>query len=151
MYLSENGSDEENVRNRGRFFDEIGFSGKKSLLPDRFMDSYGARSRARPGVYFPRTDVLITCEKDIALSVTGADCYLIYFEDHAAGVIGLAHAGWRGIVGGIIENVVSGMIAVCAELGNIGLRVGPGICARHFEVRRMSLVIFRIILMQSGG
>ncbi|NTW30634.1 MAG: polyphenol oxidase family protein [Candidatus Moranbacteria bacterium] len=135
MYLSEDGPNEESVRNRGHFFDSIGLSGKVVVSAGPVHGIGTAFVHAEDPTYIPGTDALITREIGVALSVTGADCFPIYFEDSAAGVIGLAHAGWRGIVGGIIENVVSGMIAVGADPANVRLHVGPGICSRHFEIR----------------
>jgi polyphenol oxidase len=142
MYLSENGLNEENVRNRGRFFDSLGLSGKKVVAAGPVHGIGATFVRADDPVYIPRTDALITREQNVILSVTGADCFPIYFEDPTTKAIGLAHAGWRGIAGGIIENVVSGARSVGVDPANLRLHVGPGICSRHFEIREDVLCYF---------
>lgn len=83
-----------------------------------------------------RTDGLITDEKNLFLCLTGADCLPVYFSDEERGVVGIAHGGWRGIIGGIIENMILKMIKEfdCVSR-NIKVILGPGIRSCHFEIK----------------
>lgn len=64
-------------------------------------------------------------------AVMTADCLPVLLSDRAGKTVGIAHAGWRGLAGGIIENVVRAMAV--APQGLIAY-IGPGIGARHYEV-----------------
>ena len=63
-----------------------------------------------------------------------ADCTPVLFADRAAGVVGAAHAGWRGALGGILEAVLSAMEALGADRGRTVAAVGPVISQRAYEV-----------------
>ena len=82
----------------------------------------------------PRADAMVTRMKGIALGVVTADCVPILFADPEAQVIGAAHAGWRGAVGGVIENTVAAMEKLGAERGRIRTALGPCIWADSYEV-----------------
>ncbi|MFD1883064.1 peptidoglycan editing factor PgeF [Paracoccus pacificus] len=77
-------------------------------------------------------DGLVTNTPGIALTALSADCQPILFADPDAGVIGAAHAGWRGALGGIIESTVAAM----QDLGATRIRavIGPCISQRAYEV-----------------
>ncbi len=78
-------------------------------------------------------DAVFTTETGLALLVTSADCYAVLVAGE--NVVGLAHAGWRGTLAGVLPNLLAAICERC-ELEPSALRVGigPGICARHFEV-----------------
>ena len=82
----------------------------------------------------PRADGLATVRRGIALSVITADCAPILFADKDAGVIGAAHAGWRGAVGGVIENTIAAMEALGAKRESIAAAIGPTIAQPSYEV-----------------
>ena len=82
----------------------------------------------------PRADGMVTAAPGIALGVITADCGPVLFADRAAGVVGAAHAGWRGAVAGILEAVVSAMVALGAEPGGIAAVIGPCIRQPSYEV-----------------
>jgi polyphenol oxidase len=88
--------------------------------------------KAREG--FQEGDALVTDDKDHVLAISVADCYPILFYDEAAGVIGAAHAGWRGTLDGIAGNTVQAMKALGANPSNIHVAIGQGISAKKFEV-----------------
>lgn len=79
-------------------------------------------------------DGAVTTKKGIALCIRTADCVPVLFEDRKNGVIGAAHAGWRGAFKGILENVIKLMIEKGAELTNIRAAVGPCIMQKSYEV-----------------
>jgi YfiH family protein len=82
----------------------------------------------------PEADALVTTRPDLLLGVTSADCAPVLLADVEAGVVGAAHAGWRGALDGVLEAVVEGMSAAGAEPGRIRAVVGPCIGRRSYEV-----------------
>lgn len=80
-------------------------------------------------------DGMVTNQSGISLSVLGADCAPVLFADEKAGVIGAAHAGWKGAVTGIVEEVVEKMCALGATRRNIQACIGPTIHQDSYEVR----------------
>ena len=79
-------------------------------------------------------DALVTKEPKVALGVLSADCAPILFADKTAGVIGAAHAGWKGAFDGIAEATVAAMCALGAEPYRIAAVVGPCIAKASYEV-----------------
>ncbi len=90
----------------------------------------------------PEADALVTTRPDILLGVTSADCAPVLLADPEAGVVGAAHAGWRGALAGVLEAVVEGMVAAGAEPGRARAVVGPCIGRRSYEVGPDLLVRF---------
>lgn len=82
----------------------------------------------------PRADGAVTATPGIALSVLTADCAPVLFADPVAGIIGAAHAGWRGALGGVVEATVAAMEELGADRANISAAVGPTISQRSYEV-----------------
>ncbi len=82
----------------------------------------------------PETDGMVTAEPGIALGILTADCAPVLFADSEAGVIGAAHAGWRGAKAGILEETVSAMIHLGARADSISAAVGPCIGQNSYEV-----------------
>lgn len=82
----------------------------------------------------PKADGMVTAVPGIALGVVTADCGPVLFADQAAGVVGAAHAGWRGAVAGILEATVDAMLALGAERARIAAVIGPCIRQPSYEV-----------------
>ena len=82
----------------------------------------------------PRCDALVTRTRGMAIGVTGADCGMVLLFDEEAGVIGSAHAGWRGALDGILEATVAAMEECGAERGSIKAVLGPTIGRKSYEV-----------------
>ncbi|MEZ5670314.1 MAG: peptidoglycan editing factor PgeF [Alphaproteobacteria bacterium] len=82
----------------------------------------------------PRADGLATRTPGIVLGIMTADCAPILFADLEAGVIGAAHAGWRGARAGIAEATVAQMEALGAARGSIAAAIGPAIAQSSYEV-----------------
>ncbi|MEC3859884.1 peptidoglycan editing factor PgeF [Mesobacterium sp. TK19101] len=82
----------------------------------------------------PRADAMVSNTPGIALGILTADCQPVLFADAEAGVIGAAHAGWRGALDGVLENTVDAMIALGADRDNIFAVIGPCISQRNYEV-----------------
>src|SRR4051812_13083205 len=73
----------------------------------------------------PRADALVTSTGNLAIGVTAADCGAVLFVDPRARVIGAAHAGWKGALGGVIENTVKAMEQLGAGRAGIVAAIGP--------------------------
>jgi hypothetical protein len=82
----------------------------------------------------PHADALVTDRPGLALGILTADCTPILFADKAAGVIGAAHAGWKGALGGVIEAAIAAMEALGAKREAIVAAVGPTIARKSYEV-----------------
>lgn len=82
----------------------------------------------------PRADAMVTRRRGVALGVLTADCGPVLFADSKAGVIGAAHAGWKGAVGGILEATIDAMLRLGAEVQNIAAALGPCIRQESYEV-----------------
>ncbi|MFG6609821.1 peptidoglycan editing factor PgeF [Sulfitobacter sp. 1A12057] len=82
----------------------------------------------------PRADALVTKTPGIALSILTADCQPVLFADAQAGVVGAAHAGWRGALDGILEATVDAMVDLGATREKITAVIGPSISQRAYEV-----------------
>ena len=79
-------------------------------------------------------DAMVTTRPGIALGILTADCAPVLFADARAGVIGAAHAGWKGAIGGVLENTIAAMVRLGAEPGNMVAAIGPCIAQRSYEV-----------------
>ena len=82
----------------------------------------------------PRADAMATRERGIALGVLTADCAPVLLADAEAGVIGAAHAGWRGALGGILTACVDAMESLGADRESIAAGIGPCIGPASYEV-----------------
>lgn len=82
----------------------------------------------------PRADAMVTKTPGIALGVTAADCGPVLMVDPKARVIGAAHAGWKGALGGVLEATVDAMEGQGASRGDIVVGLGPMLRQRNYEV-----------------
>jgi YfiH family protein len=82
----------------------------------------------------PHADALATARPGVLLGIVTADCAPILLADLEAGVIGAAHAGWRGAHGGIVEAVVAAMEALGARRERVVAAIGPAIAQASYEV-----------------
>jgi YfiH family protein len=90
--------------------------------------------RAWPLEDRPRADAMATDRPGVLLGVVTADCAPVLLADVEAGVVGAAHAGWRGAHGGVLEAVVGEMAGLGAERGRIVAAIGPAIAQPSYEV-----------------
>lgn len=82
----------------------------------------------------PHADALVTNRPGLLLGVLTADCAPVLFFDATAGVIGAAHAGWKGALGGVTDRTVEAMEALGADRARIAAVVGPCIAQASYEV-----------------
>ncbi len=133
-----NGSDDTPAKvaeNRARMAAALG------VRPDRFVTAYQIHSpdvvtieQPWPPRERPRADAIVTRTPGLAIGVTTADCGPVLFADARARVIGVAHAGWRGAVTGVLEATIAAMETCGADRRNITAALGPMIRQPNYEV-----------------
>jgi YfiH family protein len=111
------------------------------VAPDRLLTAYQSHSpdvvvAERPWTRAdrPRADAIVTRTPRLAIGVSTADCAPLLFAEPQARVIGAAHAGWRGALGGVIEATVAAMETLGAERAGIAVALGPTIRQPNYEV-----------------
>ncbi|HUO54862.1 MAG TPA: peptidoglycan editing factor PgeF [Rhodoblastus sp.] len=123
------------AENRARMARALGVAPTNFLVPYQI---HSAQAQAVSGPWSdgarPRCDGLVTATSGLALGVTGADCGILLFADAKAGVIGAAHAGWKGALNGMVEALVEAMEALGARRANIAAALGPTIAWQSYEV-----------------
>ena len=77
---------------------------------------------------------MVTRSRGLALGILTADCVPVLFADAEAGIVGAAHAGWRGAIGGVLEATVAAMIGLGAKAASIHVGIGPAIAQASYEV-----------------
>src|SRR5215471_19072308 len=123
------------AENRARMAAALG------VAPDRLVTAYQVHS---PNVVVatepwsradaPRADAVVTRVPGLAVGVTTADCGPLLLADREAGVIGAAHAGWRGALTGVAEATVDAMEQLGADRRRIVVALGPMIRQPNYEV-----------------
>ena len=97
-------------------------------------DGFRSLDIARQEDALEGVDALVAKLSGIVIGVNTADCVPIVLVDDRAGVIAVAHAGWRGTAGRIVKNVVDEMCRLGARTNDIQAAMGPSICQDCFEV-----------------
>ena len=87
-----------------------------------------------PDAERPHADALVTDRPGLLLGIVTADCAPVLLADAAAGVIGAAHAGWKGALGGVTDATIAAMEALGARRERIGAAIGPCIAQPSYEV-----------------
>jgi polyphenol oxidase len=82
----------------------------------------------------PRADGMVTAVPGVALGVLAADCAPVLLADPQAGIVGAAHAGWRGALSGVAEATIAAMVAQGARYEQICAAIGPCIAQPSYEV-----------------
>lgn len=82
----------------------------------------------------PQADAIVTDRAGLLLGILTADCAPVLLADEDAGVVGAAHAGWKGALAGVVESTVAAMESLGADRTRIAAAVGPCIARRSYEV-----------------
>lgn len=82
----------------------------------------------------PQADALVTNQTRILLGILTADCAPVLFADLSAGVVGAAHAGWKGAVAGVTDSTIAAMERLGANRDGIVAAIGPCIAQASYEV-----------------
>jgi YfiH family protein len=122
------------AENRARMAATLG------VTPERFLTCYQIHS---PDVVVadepwsadarPRADAIVTMTPGLAIGVSTADCGPVLFADAQARVVGAAHAGWRGALGGVTDQTIAVMEKLGASRERIVAALGPMIRQQNYE------------------
>lgn len=82
----------------------------------------------------PAADALVTDRPGLLLGILTADCVPVLFADPAAAIVGAAHAGWKGAIGGVTDRTIDAMVALGADATRIVCAIGPCIGRASYEV-----------------
>ena len=82
----------------------------------------------------PQVDALVTKTRGKSLGILTADCVPVLFADPEAGIVGAAHAGWKGAIGGVLQETVATMERLGADRTRIQAGIGPAIAQKSYEV-----------------
>jgi YfiH family protein len=82
----------------------------------------------------PHADALATDRPGLLLAIVTADCAPVLLADREAGVIGAAHAGWKGALAGVTDEAIKAMLALGARRERIAAAIGPTIAPQSYEV-----------------
>lgn len=123
----------ENLR---RVCATFGLTPEQLVSPHQVHEAHVARvTRADGGMIIPATDALITDDPQIALLLRFADCVPVLFYDRQRHVIGLAHAGWRGVVARVVPATLAAMREAFGTSPNdVWAGIGPGISVVYYQV-----------------
>lgn len=123
------------LRNRARV------AGEMDVLPSGLVTLYQVHSATAVIVdqpwsrdEAPRADAMVCAQPGIALGILTADCVPVLFADPRAGVVGAAHAGWKGASGGVLEATIAAMVEKRADVSRIRAAIGPCIRQESYEV-----------------
>lgn len=120
--------------NRNRVANAMG------VAPDHLVTVYQTHSARVATVDGPlagprvEADAMVTATPGVSLAILTADCQPVLFSDSEAGVIGAAHAGWRGALDGVLEATLDAMEGLGARRDRINAAIGPSISQRAYEV-----------------
>ena len=82
----------------------------------------------------PQADAMVTRVPGVVLGILTADCAPVLLADHEAGVVGAAHAGWKGALAGVTDQTIAAMERLGARRGAIVAAIGPCIAQASYEV-----------------
>jgi hypothetical protein len=123
------------AENRARMAAAVG------VRPERLISAYQIHSPVVVTVDAPwevdarpKADAIVTRTSGLAIAVSTADCGPVLFADAEAGVIGAAHAGWRGALSGVAEAIIAAMERYGASRSRIVAALGPMIRQQNYEV-----------------
>ncbi len=132
------GSDDDRkavLENRARTAADLGVAADRLITPRQaHTDRCVTADEPWPPDAPPEADAIVTATPGLAVGVLAADCAPVLFADAEAGVVGAAHAGWRGALGGILDATVAGMERLGAKRETIHAVIGPTISADVYEV-----------------
>ncbi|WP_215113479.1 peptidoglycan editing factor PgeF [Exiguobacterium sp. s63] len=130
------------VENRRQFFEQSGLSLGDSVWADQVhgttVQVVDSSDKGKGAFQYdeaiPQTDGLLTMEDALPLALVFADCVPLFFCAKEHGVIGIAHAGWKGTVGNIVQSMLETFAEQGIEATDVDMLVGPSISGDDYEV-----------------
>jgi polyphenol oxidase len=130
------GSDDERdavIENRHRAVDAV-LPGAVLARVHQIHSSDVVTVSAATGDDPPKADAMVTDRPGILLGIVTADCVPVLCADRQAGVVGAAHAGWKGAIGGVTDRMIDAMERLGADRASMTCAVGPCIAQKSYEV-----------------
>ena len=137
LNVSESLGDRPNhvARNRTYATEALGFAGPSLVTMKQVHSTTVLQVTRQPAQdERPEADAFVTNVRGLALGILTADCTPILLADPVAGIVGAAHAGWKGATGGIAEATVDVMVSLGARRDRIVAAIGPTISLQNYEV-----------------
>lgn len=149
--------EEKVAKNRQHFFEKLGIEGSEVVAPEqvhsgtvRIISKIDAgRGALKASTRIPETDGLISNIPNTYLLIITADCVSILIYDPVLRICGAVHAGWRGIISQIVPKTIDQFIKMGSEPSNLVVGLGPGICQKHFVVKKDVLGQFQSLYSPS--
>ena len=132
----DNFQDKKIIFNRGRYFSQLGIKKEQTVTAGLIHHvQIAIVKKENQGEIIKGTDALITQEKNIFLTLTVADCLPIFLYDPQKEVVGLVHAGWRGLKGEITAKTIRKLQKEFdSKVKNILVGLGPAIDVNNYEI-----------------
>lgn len=132
------------AENRARMCAQLGLPGDRMASLHQVHSAQAVVVEAPfPLAERPKADAMVTRVPGLALGIATADCGPILFADPENGVVGAAHAGWKGALTGVVEATVAAMEGLGARRGSIVAVLGPTIAQAAYEVGAEFVARFR--------
>lgn len=131
--------------NRNAYFGKLNIDSNNVVTADLIHGSnVQIVGKEAMGRMIPECDGLVTNTKHVILSVTGADCFILFLYDPANNAVGISHVGWRGLLNGIVKNTVQSFIDSFNTLPkDLCVGISPGIRVCHFEMSVADAIKFK--------
>ncbi len=118
-----------------QFVEHLGLERESVVLVDAVHGTQVQEvGRHDGGTTIPHMDGLITQETGIFVGVLPADCFPVFFYEKTTGTAAVAHAGWRGVVAGIVTKTVQRLREIGVSQESLYMTIGPGLRVDHMEI-----------------
>ena len=133
--LGSNDDTSDVIENRRRVALQLGAEPQNLVTPYQYhSDNVVVAEEPWSRENAPRADAVVTARPGLAIGVSTADCVPVLMADASAGVVGAAHAGWRGALSGVLEATIGAMVKLGASNATIAAAIGPAISQQAYEV-----------------
>jgi len=130
------------VENRQKFFNTLGLDLEQLIMAEqthtnlvKIVNSKFIGRGAKGKNWINKIDGLVTNDNNVIIGAEASDCGIIFAVDPVKRIIGIAHAGWRGVVGGMVNSFIQKMKLAGAEIDNIKIETAPHIQKCCFEIK----------------
>jgi len=130
-----------NKKNLKSFLDAIHLEVKSVVFPEQVHGSSVVTIDDSKKQFIQNADGLITNKKNVFLGIVIADCLPVIFYDEKMDIVGVAHAGYKGVLGGILQEMLVLMRKMGADVKNIKIAIGPaiGVCCYDVPIERVEI------------
>lgn len=125
------------------FLNTVGLKKENLVLAEQVhKDKIKVVGSQNRGQKIPGVDGLLTQEIGIVLGIRTGDCLPIFYFEPEAKIIGLAHAGWRGVLSRLPQKMVDQIIRLGGLPENVLVGIGPHICQKCYQVEERRVESF---------